>query len=812
MTKLAQRGRNAAASSLAPYLALLALAAALLLTAVFPASGLAAEEGEGPTPDLSFSSPELDLGKATPGTETAATVVDVSNLGASAVAIDKVTLEGGEAGDFKLTGSNCGWLEPGHSCSAWVSFMPSATGVRQTALVVQPKEAPAASLPVSGSGVAAQISFTPGSHDFGIQRTNESASSWFQLSNSGEAFVQVGSTGIGGPDSGNFWVNNSDCWSGRRLEPGESCNLQVNFNAWDMVAYAAELQASANGGTATAALAGTGGRAMLEPDAQPLELGDVGVGTVGAVRAIVLTNNGNFPGAFFIAVVAGGDSGSFELLDESCTGGMVMPGATCVAHVRFQPQSAGPKLARLAMFGDGDGGTMVMLSGNGVAPAVTLAPESHDFGELARGEKSSASAFAVRNDGSAPLALGGVAIVGADLDQFALGGDDCSETTLAPGAECLVRVRFAPDSAGAKAAKLRIGSAGGSFVAALSGTGLGALAGEERFGPQHGNAAAAGRTLRARGAIAAIATASHAATRSPGQPPAGPPHRPPPAHASALRVCRFAGVSEAATIRAVLFDIDGTLLVTGGAGAVAWQRAFRELHGIDANIEEHTHAGMTDPEIAAIVFREVIGREGDEAERAEAIAGYLSHLEDAVNESERLPGDAGDRGGVAAAGRAGCPARNRHRQHRIGRPHQARPRQPQPLLRLRRLRLGLARSHRADQAGDRARRRRRRQAARPGRHDRRRRHPARRHRRSRRRHPRRRRRHRQLHGRAAARGRCRLGAGDGRGRLSRLTPQHHSALHTGSFLFVEGNRTPSYLPQARRRGEQGFTVEAQGGM
>jgi phosphoglycolate phosphatase-like HAD superfamily hydrolase len=42
---------------------------------------------------------------------------------------------------------------------------------------------------------------------------------------------------------------------------------------------------------------------------------------------------------------------------------------------------------------------------------------------------------------------------------------------------------------------------------------------------------------------------------------------------------------------------------------------------------------MTDPEIAAIVFREVIGHDGTEAERAEAIAGYLSHLEDAVNES-----------------------------------------------------------------------------------------------------------------------------------------------------------------------------------
>jgi phosphoglycolate phosphatase len=87
-------------------------------------------------------------------------------------------------------------------------------------------------------------------------------------------------------------------------------------------------------------------------------------------------------------------------------------------------------------------------------------------------------------------------------------------------------------------------------------------------------------------------------------------------------------------IEAVLFDIDGTLLVTGGAGAVAWQRAFQEMHGIEANIGEHTHAGMTDPEIAAIVFREVIGRDGNAAERAEAIAGYLSHLQAAVEESE----------------------------------------------------------------------------------------------------------------------------------------------------------------------------------
>jgi phosphoglycolate phosphatase len=93
-------------------------------------------------------------------------------------------------------------------------------------------------------------------------------------------------------------------------------------------------------------------------------------------------------------------------------------------------------------------------------------------------------------------------------------------------------------------------------------------------------------------------------------------------------------VSEAGAIRAVLFDIDGTLLVTGGAGGVAWQRAFEELHGVEADIAEHTDAGMTDPEIAAIVFREVIGREGSPEERAKAIGCYLKYLPDAVAGSD----------------------------------------------------------------------------------------------------------------------------------------------------------------------------------
>jgi phosphoglycolate phosphatase-like HAD superfamily hydrolase len=87
-------------------------------------------------------------------------------------------------------------------------------------------------------------------------------------------------------------------------------------------------------------------------------------------------------------------------------------------------------------------------------------------------------------------------------------------------------------------------------------------------------------------------------------------------------------------IRAVLWDIDGTLLYTGGAGAVAWQRAFEQLYGVEANIEEHTRSGMTDPEITEIVFEEVIGRKGTAEEHAAVVAKYLEYMPEAVAESE----------------------------------------------------------------------------------------------------------------------------------------------------------------------------------
>ena len=94
-------------------------------------------------------------------------------------------------------------------------------------------------------------------------------------------------------------------------------------------------------------------------------------------------------------------------------------------------------------------------------------------------------------------------------------------------------------------------------------------------------------------------------------------------------------------VAAVVFDIDGTLLTTGGAGAQAWGRAFQELFGVPANIEDYTEAGMPDHEVGRVTFTHVIGRDPEPAELAAVMMRYLAYLPEAVAESTRyriLPG------------------------------------------------------------------------------------------------------------------------------------------------------------------------------
>ncbi len=76
----------------------------------------------------------------------------------------------------------------------------------------------------------------------------------------------------------------------------------------------------------------------------------------------------------------------------------------------------------------------------------------------------------------------------------------------------------------------------------------------------------------------------------------------------------------------VLFDIDETLVHTGGSGARSWAWAFDQLYGIPADIGAHTSAGETDPQVGRKTFRGVLERDPSPAEMNRIYAKYLWHL------------------------------------------------------------------------------------------------------------------------------------------------------------------------------------------
>jgi hypothetical protein len=223
---------------------------------------------------------------------------------------------------------------------------------------------PAAGLAAPVEPEPPQLAFEPDHYEFGLLSVNSGSQANLQLRNVGSEAVQVNSMEISG-GSGAFGYN-TGCTVGT-LQPNETCYVQVYFNPNDTSEYAAQVRANVGSYSFSADLTGAGGRALFEPASNPTDFGVAAVGSAGATHEIVVSNVGNMPGGAFIAVISGGAVGSFQLLDENCTGHLLAPAATCTLQVRFRPLSEGAKTANLSLFGESDGGTQIVLTGVGSA-------------------------------------------------------------------------------------------------------------------------------------------------------------------------------------------------------------------------------------------------------------------------------------------------------------------------------------------------------------------------------------------------------------------------------------------------------------
>ncbi len=83
--------------------------------------------------------------------------------------------------------------------------------------------------------------------------------------------------------------------------------------------------------------------------------------------------------------------------------------------------------------------------------------------------------------------------------------------------------------------------------------------------------------------------------------------------------------------RLILFDVDGTLISTGGRAGQALAEALRETYGIEVSLEGYRFSGKTDPQIV----RELMAASGCDVKLVEdrvqdAFAAYLARLDRAL--------------------------------------------------------------------------------------------------------------------------------------------------------------------------------------
>lgn len=201
-----------------------------------------------------------------------------------------------------------------------------------------------------------------------------------------------------------------------------------------------------------------------------LSFGSVQQGS-SATLPVVLTNTGNATLAISSVKPAGANPQDFSQLNDCGT--QVLAGASCTINVTFAPTRGGARNGSISVTDNAAGSPQsIPLTGIGLSPAVSLVPQSLQFGSQPIGAVSAPQNITVKNTGQAPLAIGGITLVGANPSEFAL-TNTCG-SSLAIAATCTITATFTPAAAWSRTAGIFLAdnALGSPQVMGLMGNGV----------------------------------------------------------------------------------------------------------------------------------------------------------------------------------------------------------------------------------------------------------------------------------------------------------------------------------------------------
>ncbi|MCX6401903.1 MAG: choice-of-anchor D domain-containing protein [Propionibacteriales bacterium] len=373
-------------------------------------------------------------------------------------------------------------LQVGESCHLYVEFRPTSTGSKPGSIPVEayrldgPTTTVLATktLTTSGTGVAVAFTLTPATVAFGNVTVSDSRVLSTVVKNTSTIplrFRPAYPSGSSYADPDVVVVYPDACQGGDRiLQPGESCKLYVEFRPFSTGSKPGSIPVEAfrlDGpfatvlATKTLTTSGTGVEATYTFNPTSLTFGNV---TVGAVKYLTttVTNTSNRSLTFSPGFPAGS---AYSSTGDGTTGcrtaedlpRVVAPGGTCVLSVRFAPTATGVVNDVMTVKGLQAGTPLelasetVAVGGTGVEPTYTFSPTSLAFGSVTVFSSRTLTTTVTNTSG---LSLTFSPHFPAESRYTSVGDGTTGCRTaedvprvVAPGATCVLTVRFAPMAA-----------------------------------------------------------------------------------------------------------------------------------------------------------------------------------------------------------------------------------------------------------------------------------------------------------------------------------------------------------------------------
>ncbi|MDE2396232.1 MAG: choice-of-anchor D domain-containing protein [Burkholderiales bacterium] len=433
------------------------------------------------------------FGSTLVGTTNSTTpVVTITNPRANPVTYT-ATVTGTNAADFVISAQSCSPATiPGSNgtCTLTLQFSPTAgpgAGIRSanlnlvfTGFGADPAPAPV-TLALSGTATVPGpiASLSPTTLAFSAT-VGSSVTQTAVLTNTGNASMTISGLAVSGTNAAEFTLAGGAgaCVANQVLAASSACSLVVRYTPMAASNATATLSISDNAPGSPQAVTLSGSPApqgAISLSTSALSFPDTTVGT-SSTQSITVQNTGNAVLTFSGFSLGGAAAGDFSTGGSCSVSSPLASGSLCTLNVSFAPGAAGPRNATLSIQSDASNGAsaVVALGGTGLpapAPVASLSAANLDFGVQTVGGLYPARSLTLTNTGNAPLGSIAVSVSGAGFSNVSA---PACPSSLAPGAQCVITLAFAPATAGlAYSGTLSVSSnaSGSPLTAALTGSG-----------------------------------------------------------------------------------------------------------------------------------------------------------------------------------------------------------------------------------------------------------------------------------------------------------------------------------------------------